>query len=325
LCIIEIKTKDAGKLIYGLTLDIYGLFYDFTSYLNMQRKKEGFQGQKAVVIPRKIISDQCAAHPLISNLYVTDIGYYPRAQYHYRERLQGIDQYIFIYCIEGNGTVSIQENTYAIEAGEFFIVPANVAHSYMADADHPWTIYWIHFKGQSARTITDLFQHRYNGYKGFKHYNDQTVQLFNEIYEHLERGYSMDHLVYSNMCLQHFLGLFLYPQSDKYTATLGQHNTAIDFMNKHLDRMLTVEEMAGSVNLSPSHFTYIFKTKTGFTPIEYFNHLKVQKACQYLLFTDLRIKEIAYELGIEDQGYFSRLFTKVMGISPNEYRERRSG
>lgn len=291
----------------------------------MQRKKEGFQGQKAVVIPRKIISGQCADHPVISNLYVTDIGYYPRARYHYRERLHGIDQYIFIYCMEGKGTVSIKKNSYTVEAGEFFIVPANVAHSYMADADHPWTIYWIHFKGASAAAITDLFLSRYNGYKGFKHFNDKTVQLFEEIYEHLERGYSMDHLVYSNMCLQHFLGTFLYPKNDSDKTTVGQHNMAIDFMNRHLDRMLTVEEMAGSVNLSPSHFTYVFKMKTGFTPIEYFNHLKVQKACQYLLFTDLRIKAIAYELGMEDQSYFSRMFTKVMGVSPGAYRERRSG
>lgn len=45
--------------------------------------------------------------------------------------------------------------------------------------------------------------------------------------------------------------------------------------------------------------------------------------CQYLLFTRLRIKEISQELGIEDQYYFSRMFTKVMGISPNDYREKR--
>ena len=51
--------------------------------------------------------------------------------------------------------------------------------------------------------------------------------------------------------------------------------------------------------------------------------LKVQKACQYLLFTDLRIKEIANKLGIEDQYYFSRMFTKIMGMSPVAYRIKR--
>lgn len=313
-----------GGKIYGLTLDKYGLFYDFKQF-NMQRKKEGFQGQKAIIIPKKILTELCAPHPIIRNLYLTDIGYYPKAKFHYRERLQGADQHIFIYCIEGRGVVTIDQNNYTIEGGEFFIVPANTPHSYMADSDTPWTIYWIHFKGLTAEAITEVVYTRYNGYKGFKHYSEQSLQLFDEMYNHLERGYSIDHLVYSNMCLLHFLGTFLYPKNDNHPSSADQNDIAIDYMNKHLSTMLTVEDMARSVNLSPSHFTYIFKKKTGFTPIEYFNHLKVQKACQYLLFTKLRIKEIAYELGIEDQSYFSRLFTKVIGISPNEYREKRIG
>ncbi|HVS95503.1 MAG TPA: helix-turn-helix transcriptional regulator, partial [Puia sp.] len=58
-------------------------------------------------------------------------------------------------------------------------------------------------------------------------------------------------------------------------------------------------------------------------PIEYFNHLKIQKACQYLLHTELRIKEIACKLGFEDPFYFSRMFHKLMGMSPNQYRVRK--
>ena len=94
-------------------------------------------------------------------------------------------------------------------------------------------------------------------------------------------------------------------------------------MNKKIDYMMSLEEIAKSVNLSSSHFSALFKKKTGFSPIEYYNHLKIQKACQYLLFTDLRVKEISYKLGINDPYYFSRLFSKVMGMAPNDYRVKR--
>ena len=87
--------------------------------------------------------------------------------------------------------------------------------------------------------------------------------------------------------------------------------------------MLRLSDIAESVNVSIPHYSYLFKQKTGFAPMEYFNQLKVQKACQYLLFTNLRIKEIAEQLGIEDPYYFSRMFKSVMGLSPKEYRIKR--
>jgi AraC-like DNA-binding protein len=99
--------------------------------------------------------------------------------------------------------------------------------------------------------------------------------------------------------------------------------SSISFMQQNLAQLLSLEEIAQSVNFSASHYSAIFRKKTGFAPIEYFNHLKIQRACQYLHFTELRVKEIADKLGFEDPYYFSRLFTKLMGMSPNQYRVKK--
>jgi AraC-like DNA-binding protein/quercetin dioxygenase-like cupin family protein len=289
------------------------------------KKREGFQGQKAIVIPRQVLNSRCAKNNVISNLYVTDIGYYPKAKFHFRERPHGADQHILIYCNEGKGKVKIKKTEYQIEAGDFFTIPVKTPHVYEADAENPWTIYWVHFKGSASLHIVSNIE-KQNGLKNFIQYNEKSIELFNEIYGQLERGYGSDNLMYANMCLWHFLTTFLY--NDKYgrsgkLTTKDATDIAIDYLSGNIDKILTLEEIASEVNLSSSHFSYLFKKKTGFSPIEYFNHLKVQKACQYLLFTNLRIKEISQELGIEDQYYFSRLFTKIMGIAPNDYREKR--
>jgi AraC-like DNA-binding protein/mannose-6-phosphate isomerase-like protein (cupin superfamily) len=290
------------------------------------KKKEGFQGQKAVVIPRTILSQKCNKNEIIGNLYITDLGYYPKAQYHYRERPQGADQHILIYCHEGAGKVTIKETEYQITSGDFIIIPIKTAHSYEADEKNPWTIYWVHFKGSTSDAILSLLEKQTGSYKGFVRSNEIILSLFNEMYNQLARGYGTDNLMYTNMCLWHFLTTFIYNSKYHPSAPLSHKDpidVAIDFLSKNVEKPLTLEEIARKINLSPSHFSFTFKKKTGFSPIEYFNHLKVQKACQYLLFTTLRIKEIAQELGIEDPYYFSRLFTKIMGTSPNEYRDKK--
>ena len=63
-----------------------------------------------------------------------------------------------------------------------------------------------------------------------------------------------------------------------------------------------------------------FRKETGVSPIHYYIRLKIQKACEYIELSDLKLSEIATRLGFEDASYFSRIFTHVMGISPSRYR-----
>ena len=290
------------------------------------RKKEGFEGQRAIVVPRKIIYQYCGNDPILSGVHITDIGYYPKAKFHFRERLHGIDQHIIIYCIEGKGWAEIEKTKQTIQPGSFIVVPAETSHRYAADENDPWTIYWVHFKGHLVKHIVDLMISHIQHHIGHIHYNEARIKLFDEIYLTLERGYSRDNLYYANMCFWHFLTSFIFDEKFNYPGkkkTADQVDLSIDFMQKNLKVTLALDDIARSVNLSVPHYSAIFKKKTGFAPIEYFNHLKIQKACQYLQFTDLRVKEIAAELGIEDPYYFSRIFSKLMSVSPNDYRAKR--
>jgi AraC family transcriptional regulator, arabinose operon regulatory protein len=296
-----------------------------TNKTTSTRRREGFEGQKLIVLPKKIISNFLNADAVTKQIYITDIGYYPKAMHHYAERPAGISQHIIIYCTEGSGWLEINKKKIDVSPSQFIAIPANTPHRYGADAEKPWTIYWVHFKGEMASFILELILKNSENYKPYLSYNEDRIKLFEDIYINLEKGYGSDTLRYVNMIFYHFLTSLIYEDKFNQTEKKAENdviNKTINFMRKNLSKMLRLDEFSLYANLSTSHFSAIFKAKTGYSPIEYFNHLKIQQACQYITFTNMSIKNIALTLGIEDQYYFTRLFTKLMGSSPNEYRKK---
>jgi hypothetical protein len=172
------------------------------------KKKEGFQGQRAVVIPRNVLNLKCERNNIIGNLYITDIGYYPKALHHYRQRYQGAEQYILIFCTDGHGVVNLQHSDHKIAPGDYVVIPAGMRHSYAADPSTPWAIYWLHFKGTQAHHIV-LHMQSQAGPVGFIQNREKVIGLFDEIYESLSRGYGSEAIMHANMCLWHLLSAFM--------------------------------------------------------------------------------------------------------------------
>jgi AraC-like DNA-binding protein len=230
--------------------------------------------------------------------------------------------------VEGKGVAAIDNIQYNITPNSFVVIPSGKAHSYAADENDSWTIFWVHFKGITADAIVNEMIDQFMGNVGAVTYQQKRLDLFNDIYLNLERGFGIDNLCYANLCLSHFLSSFLY--NDKFNINEKKQSwnddmieRSIDFMQRHLSQSLQLSQIAQEINISIPHFCFLFRKKTGFAPMEYFTQLKVQKACQYLLFTDLPIKNIAEQLGIQDPYYFSRMFTKLMGLSPRQYRTKK--
>jgi AraC-like DNA-binding protein len=96
----------------------------------------------------------------------------------------------------------------------------------------------------------------------------------------------------------------------------------IAYMMEHVNQSLQVAKLAAMANMSPSHYTALFKRRTGCAPIDYFTRLRMQYACGLLMATSLIVKEVAAALGYEDPFYFSRVFKSVNQVAPSEYRVR---
>ena len=84
----------------------------------------------------------------------------------------------------------------------------------------------------------------------------------------------------------------------------------------------TLEQIAHALNVSTFHFCRKFKQETGLTFVEYLNRVRIEHAKLLLHNKNLRVTEVAYEVGFQSLTHFNRIFRKLVGTSPTEYRSR---
>lgn len=292
--------------------------------MKWREKHEGFAGQRLVVLPRPIMAT-ALQYPLLKQLLPTDAGYYPKAKGHVCVRERGCPEAIFIYCAEGNGWCEIAGRRHEVTRNQLLVVPASTPHVYGAEKKTPWTIHWFHAVGSNVPIYLDRL-----GVTREKPVvplggGVQLFSLFEDVLEGLEHGFTITHLIYAAHSLTHLMGLILRHKDEfGYGETTVRERVAksIEFMKSHLSEPLKIATLAALVNLSRSHYTTSFKRVTGYAPLSYLNHLRMQRAVQLLNTTDLSIKRISNQLGFSDQFYFSRAFRKMHNHSPSEHRRR---
>lgn len=97
---------------------------------------------------------------------------------------------------------------------------------------------------------------------------------------------------------------------------------AREYIQEKQSEDLSLGEVAKAVNTSVFHFCKMFRKATGLTFTDYVSHVRVEKAKNLLLNPNLRISEIAYEVGFQSLTHFNRVFKKITGESPSHYREK---
>jgi AraC-like DNA-binding protein len=107
------------------------------------------------------------------------------------------------------------------------------------------------------------------------------------------------------------------------SSPAGRLAATLQYMLAHLDQPMDIATLSANAGFSRSRFFELFKSATGDTPINWFIKARMQWASDLLVRTEMRIKQIAWHVGYEDQFYFSRLFKSVHGVSPSQYRARR--
>ena len=95
---------------------------------------------------------------------------------------------------------------------------------------------------------------------------------------------------------------------------------AKDYIEDHYFEPLTLNMVADKVGITPAYLSSLFSQHMGVTLIDYLNEVRIDHACVYLKQNYFKTYEIAYKVGYRDEKYFSKVFRKVKGMTPSEYK-----
>ena len=259
----------------------------------------------------------------LSSLVVTTTGLEqaPRGFHH----LPDIREcYTIHFCMKGKGTYKFLGKEYKINKNDVFLIYPNVEIVTRADFGEPWEICWVGFRGSDSRLLTDAIG--FSPYKPVIHVNEpkESLNLLINIYKN--RGEKPYQLISMTACLYSFFS-YMMKQADiqKIPVVKNVYCTysAIEYITKHYDEKIKVEDIAKSISTSRSSLYRAFMDNFGISPLDYINEFKIKKSCNLLEKMDNSIKEVAYAVGFENPLYYSTVFKKIMGISPTKYRENR--
>lgn len=234
------------------------------------------------------------------------------------------DHYKILYIHSGKGLYRTGGATYHLAKGcAFLLFPDQVAF-YQADRDEPWSYSWVAFNGgQSEAYLREA---------GFTPEHPVIpCDRDAEIRQCLNRLFDATQTVYSKplqmtSALYAFLALVLEdPRQEPSSSPGGKMKgsyvaQAIRFIETNYSRSVTIEELAAALGLNRKYMTSLFKAATGMPPQMYLCRYRMNKACGLLTGTALSVKEISYSVGYADQLLFSRMFRRMYGCSPSQYR-----
>ncbi|MCL6417229.1 AraC family transcriptional regulator [Aestuariirhabdus sp. Z084] len=233
------------------------------------------------------------------------------------------DDNLLMFCTHGAGETWFGRQHHHIHAGELLLLPRGQAHSYQASTQNPWTLYWFHFDGLHSDLMMDRLQQLAEGPVLKTGLQAKLLSDFGSLMSLRDGGYQLDNFIYaSNHIAQmlSFIALVIRPRLKLKSGSYLDLDRIHSLMQENLHQHLDLDTIAASVSLSKYHFSKKYKELTGYSPIQHFIHLKMQQACYQLDISDKSIQEVAAQLGYDDAYYFSRLFSKILGVSPSQYR-----
>ena len=232
------------------------------------------------------------------------------------------DHYLVHYILEGSGIFYMDDIKYVLNKGQGFLIPPNIITYYHANQDTPWTYVWVGFHGLKA----EAYLQRANMTRENPIFNYEGDSLKNYIFQMMNIDTFSP---YRDLQLQGYLFLFISEliknspsdSSSKNTTTDIYIKEAITFIENNYSRPIKIGDIANNLSINRSYFSNIFKQTLQKTPQEFLLQYRMDKACELMANPSLSISNIAFSVGYTDAYNFSKMFKKIKGTSPSNYRK----
>ena len=262
--------------------------------------------------------------PLLSPLRVFSSGIFIEARGHDWERT-GLAEGILIYCTEGKGYYSQDGREVPVQRGDLLYAQPRTHHRYRADAEQPWTIYWMHLSGEMLAEYERLLGLVSRGpVRHIGLHNDVVLEFSRLVTEPIASHpdeQSWFRLQANAIAVLSRIAA-LPDNIAEIASAYGPIQKAIAIMNASLHQAFDIHRFAQAARLSERHFSRQFRKITGLPPGDWFIQQKIRRALMLLTLPGIQVKQVASRLGYDDPLYFSRVFRRFVGMPPEAYRRK---
>ncbi len=238
--------------------------------------------------------------------------------------------YEIYYLVSGTRRYLVNHTIYDIKKDDMILVPKGTIHKTTSVQKHTHTRFLINFSDEFVKSICnemgkDAIDKVFEVTKISvpESRREYVLGLFERMKEEKENADGYSELLIKNYLSELFVFINRYNRKTTQEIKIPEEKIqkAAKYIYENYNKDITLAEVASYVYMSESYFSKKFKRVTGLKFSEYLTNVRIKKADEMLLKTQLTISEIAQECGFRESNYFGDVFKKLKGISPNKYRK----
>ncbi|MGG4146489.1 AraC family transcriptional regulator [Paenibacillus algorifonticola] len=244
----------------------------------------------------------------------------------WRSREAILPMYVLVLVTQGKVIYHLNEQPYVAGKGEMLIIPKGTLRGAENDESGPHQKFTVLFDYEQNNPQYIPVLDRNTVYQMRIRHFDYLTTRFEQLYREQKGADSIDQLITLNG-LQEIL-LLVSREAELVNISpikLTLAKKIENYLVANFRQPVEIDDLADLISRSHNYTSSIFKNVTGQSPIQFMHQLRIAEARRLLLHTDMGLSDISQYLGYYDTSYFYRMFKKIMGTTPTEFRARNVG